>query len=483
MATTTREQRARSACVVTRGEKTIAREPEAGPGPTTGALSTVLLLLAATLLLGACDVSNPGPVQDEFLNDSESHEGMINGAELQLAGAVRNLAYDGALPAREIFPTGQIGAHGHPVLAQGGHFEDGQFGNRWNFVQRSRYIAEDALFRFIEEGALPSEVHDTSPLVAEAHLWAGYAYRVLGEHYCDVVFDGGPVEDASRAFERAEEAFTDAIRVAGNGGHTEILQAATAGRAQVRVWLQDWTGAVSDAREISDDFSFAVRMDGDPEGSRNRLWFASANLPYRTLTAWNSWHRDYYLDTGDPRVASTEVEGVEFSTGALTEYGQVPFRRQLKYTSGDDDIPLANGREMRLIEAEALLQDGQWEDAMDLVNEVRASIVSDETGDPLEPWDAGSLEEAWSMLKRERFIEFWLEGRRFGDMRRWEDTGTPGAIDWPDFESFSPIFEREPRSRCLTIPDSERQANPNVPTDRLTGMPYYAEPGATPGEG
>src|SRR5690606_37925997 len=114
-------------------------------------------------------------------------------------------------------------------------------------------------------------------------------------------------------------------------------------------------------------------------------------------------------------------------------------------------------------EAEALLEDGQWPEALALINQVRTRNVSETTGSSLEPWDAGSLEEAWTFLKRERGIDLWLEGRRLGDLRRWEDNGTPGMLDWPDFESVSHAFAEAPRARCIPVSKTERESNPNIP--------------------
>jgi starch-binding outer membrane protein, SusD/RagB family len=437
---------------------------------------------AALLLSLGCEVTNPGPVQDEFLNDPASHQGMVDGAQFNLARALKNLAYDGALPTREIFPTGQIGAHGHSVITQGGHFpyDVTEFNNRWNWSQQARFVAENALTRFIQEEALPPSEHGSNRLIADAHLWAGYAYRVLGEHYCDAVVDGSGLLPGQQWFERAEQQFTSAIQVAGSGGHTATRLAATAGRAQARVWLGNWAGAVSDAQQISDDFVHVVAMDGDPAGARNRIWFASVDLPYRTLTAWNSWAYNHHLETGDPRVRGDDWNMP--STGALQGFGQVPFVQQRKYTSGDSDIRLASGADMRLIEAEALLVQGNWQAAMDLINQVRTRNISDSTGEPLQPWSAGSLEEAWSYLKRERYLELWLEGRRFGDLRRWEDQGAPGAVDWMDYESMAPLFSQNPRSRCLPVPPNELQSNPEIDAQLVfQGLPWYAPIGAVPG--
>jgi hypothetical protein len=263
--------------------------------------------------------------------------------------------------------------------------------------------------------------------------------------------------------------------VAANAGADDLLMGARAGRAQVRAWLGDWAGAVSDARGVPDDFVFALDMDGDPAATRNLIWFASTNLPYRTLTAWGSWVTDYFDATGDERVASAPLDGFPWSTGALSGYGQVPFLQQQKYKEATDDIRLAGGTDMRLLEAEALLHQGEWMQAMQLVNGVRTRNV-DDAGAPLEPWVASSAEEAWTFLKRERGVELWLEARRWGDQRRWQEQGAPGEVDWADFESRSDIFSTNERSRCFSVPNNERNANPRVPLELpmtgLWGLPF-----------
>jgi hypothetical protein len=186
--------------------------------------------------------------------------------------------------------------------------------------------------------------------------------------------------------------------------------------------------------------------------------------------------------------------------GSLQGYGRVPCTQQQKYLSQDDDLRLASGAEMRLIEAEALLakSDANWPQAMQLVNGVRTSVTSTTTGEALAPWTASSAAEAWTILKRERGIELWLEARRFADLRRWQplfgegfttqawprggDGGVQGHPELPDFPSVmnnktNNIFttnlrgrpavrdESYPRQLCYNISNTERNTNPNIADD------------------
>jgi hypothetical protein len=157
--------------------------------------------------------------------------------------------------------------------------------------------------------------------------------------------------------------------------------------------------------------------------------------------------------------------------GSLSGFpgGQVPYNPQRKYKARDAGINLASGWEMRLIEAEAKLKGTDWQGAMTLINRVRTRNVSEKTGQPLAPWTATSQTEAWTFLKRERYIELWLEGRRLADERRWMAGNVPGTLDTPTWEvpgtpGYTPLFTQNPRSFCFDIPDSERDQNPNVPT-------------------
>lgn len=423
----------------------------------------ILALPILAVVLSGCDVLNPGPIDDESLTDASAHQALVNGAGRTLLVAVNEIGYTGAVVAREVFPGGQSGNFGHAPLIQAGALPDDEVDVQWENAHQARYIAEEAIRRYS-----PAEVGVDPDVLAQAYVWAGYANRVLGENMCEAVFDGGPAEPNIRYFERAEAHFTSAMEVATDDA---IRMAARAGRAQVRVWLDDWVGATEDAAAVPRDFAFHLNASGVDQDTYNMFYYGGIANPYSGYSVWNTYvgtgdagvAGDYYGSTGDPRVPWTPHPQQQFAGASLTGYGQVPLHIQLKYPNVSADYELANGREMMLIRAEALLREGGWEDAIDLINEVRAGLTSDLTGVALEPWTAGSEEEAWTRLKHERAIELWLEARRLGDLRRWEAAGTPGDPGLPDFGAATPFFDEAPDDRCFPIPESEREANPNLP--------------------
>jgi hypothetical protein len=435
-------------------------------------MTTIAALALSVTIAAACDVTNPGPVQDEFLSLEASRQGFVNGAKERLTRSVGWMSYSTGLVAREIFPGGQIGSYGHTVTEQAGSHVWSASGpnGEYNLTQQARWVAEEAIRRFTEVGDVSNEI------MFQAYNWAAYANRVLGENYCESVIDGGPLEPGSKYFERAEQHFTNALAVAPTN---DDKLAAYAGRAQARMWLKKWNDAVADAAMVPDGFEFAIEQDitSGNTNQRNHLYFAAASAPYRSYSVKYTFFENYYTQSGDPRTPWIEYAAANdrLCVGSLQGLGKVPCLRMWKYKSENDDIRLASGREMRLIEAEALLVQGNFTAALDKINAIRSSIISDKTGQPLEPWTASTLDEAWTILKRERGIELWLEARRMGDQRRWDENNTPGSYELPNFEARSNLFVNNKRGReatdgdinnrllCYNISNTERNTNPNIP--------------------
>jgi len=437
--------------------------------------------LLGVVICTSCEVSNPGPLADDALIEKPlSQQGLVNGAKERLNQSVGWLTYSTALISREIFPGGQTGSYGHTISEQAGSHVWSASGpnGEYNDSQQARWIAEEAIRRFTDGG-----VTDKS-LLFQAYNWAGYANRVLGENWCESVIDGGPLEAGSKYFERAVGHFTNAIAQAPTNNDRF---AAYAGRAQAKMWLKDWVGASADAAQVPDNFVFLLEMDlsrGGDTDNRNHIFFANNSSPYRSYTVRFTNMDQYYTDSGDPRVAWREftLTTDRLCVGSLSGFtppppltgSRVPCTKQNKYKTEDDDIRVASGREMRLIEAEALLEAGNIAGAMAKINGIRTTVVSDKGGN-LAAWPTpATIAEAWTILKRERGIETWLEGRRMGDQRRW--IGTPGSDELPNFAARSGIFTQFPRGReaengqplgarllCYNISNTERNTNPNIP--------------------
>ena len=442
------------------------------------------ILVAAVFGVAACEVTNPGPIQDEFLVEEESREGLVNGSQRRLSEAIGWVGYTGALVTRQIMPGGQTGSYGHSVVAQAGHIEPGSFGGYFNDAQQARFIAETALELFADQDVDPN-------LVAQANVWAGFSNRILGENWCEAVINGSALLPGTDYLRRAEEQFSAALAL--NPNET-LKMAAMAGRASVRAFLGDWGGASADAGGVPNGFEYSVASDANVATTRNVPQWANARTPYLAFTMWNTYYgpqvdasaedganraSGYYQETGDPRTEWFEDPKFPWSNAALGDYGQTPWFNQTKYDDPNDSYNVASGPEMRLIEAEAQLTNGNWEAAMTTINDLRATYTTDETvlhegGTPLAPWEATSLEQAWTRLKRERAIELFLEARTLGDQRRWEENGTPGDLELPDFEAVEPKMFGDPDTPrgtiinnqvrlCFDVPNSERERNDNIP--------------------
>ncbi len=397
--------------------------------------------------LGGCvlDATNPGPIQSEFLETRSALTAVVNGAGRDIAEALNWVAYTGAAMAREIHPAGSTGAFGITPQQQLGKSLPDDGSDWWNLSQRARWTAEDAVTR---TKRILGTAGSNNVTLAQALVWTGYANRLLGENFCDGVINGGPKTPPAVYYERAEAAFTEALAVATAANNAALIGAATAGRASVRLNRGNTAGAVSDAAAVASSFAYRMPYYNLDPDQYNRIFWASANLPYRAHTTWNTYIEGYRRSTRDSRVPYDSSLTVLVGDAAVGNLGRVRWYFQTKFPAQTSAINLSTGWEMRLIQAEGLLINNDIPGAMALINARRTGLS------PAVPaLTATTAEDAWLALKRERFIELWMEGRRLGDLRRWAAANRPGTL--------GPLETMTGRDLCFVTPLSEIETNPN----------------------
>src|SRR5215204_1420789 len=104
--------------------------------------------LASAWVLAGCEVVNPGPVDDDFIDDPTAQAGLINGSWERMNNVVGNGTYNYAMAAREIFNGGQTGSYSVGTDGWGAWTASGPYGAS----QQARWVAEEAIRRFDARG-------------------------------------------------------------------------------------------------------------------------------------------------------------------------------------------------------------------------------------------------------------------------------------------------------------------------------------------
>jgi hypothetical protein len=442
------------------------------------------LLLAALLVLGGCDVfdvKNPGVVQESDVTSPEGIEPLVVGMSADLSIALDELAIVGAQLSDEMEASGTFEPSRN---ARAGIIEPDQVDTEWERIQQARFLAEDGLDRL--RTVLGDDFGNRKELGARALFFAGISNRILGENFNRVVFDGGAPMSRDSAFTRAIPFFQEAIQVAGDIGNQRLQRAARGGLAQVHMNLGNWSRAVQLADMVPTDFVFSAVYSRNTAREENEVWDETHDL--NEISAFGALALEAKNDDilqppfeQDPRAPFTfcffAEGGVEGNCPDNGADGATPHVRQEKYPSGDSDIPLVKGTEMRLIEAEAILQQSNPDLSQFAaeINEVRAQYSALDPTNP--PSEVGSLDyparpgdprddDAWSILDRERHLTLWLEARRLNDLARWDHPFLNGnGVVYGRFAELEEIFDVQIVSRrasLLPVAESECDNNPRV---------------------
>lgn len=406
--------------------------------PTTAFLKASIvagMALCATACDGLLDVELPGRLNADRLDDPGMVDVLRVGMLADFECAFQGHALTGSILSEEIYYVGAGGratliwVNRLPVIADQNHDIDCEdVGGVYLPLQTARFQAED-LYARVE--AFPEmSVPDRAEVLGTAATYAGYSTTLLGEAFCEMALDGGPLMTPQEVFERAEDWFGRALALETSA---EIRNLALVGRARTRLNLGDGEGAVADASQVPEGFEKWIERSRSTSSRENTFYVRS--------------HETWTLSVA-PSYRDLEVEGVPDPRlqVALADHlaadGVSPLWLQLKYTSHTDPLLLAGWREAQLIIAE--VRGGQ--EAVIAINRLRSSL-----GLPL--FDSTDEEEIQAQVLEERRRELYLDGHRHGDMLRLNIPFRMGNTI--QGEPLGPVT-------CIPLPRVERDVNNNI---------------------
>ena len=401
---------------------------------------TFATVIACGLVLSACDpgefleVTNPGPIADADLNVPEAVPGIVAGMSGDLSDALDDLIFDNSIMADEMVHGGSYTAEG---LFYRGIIREEDVNGMWADMHTARWTAEQGIERI---KTILGERFETNANVPRAYFLAGIANRTLGENVCTTAIDGGPEQPNTVHFARAEQQFSEAIRLATAQNNNAMRLAALGGRASVRAWQGKWAEAIADAALVPTNHVTNALYSAN--SGREQNYIRQETHVRFEITVYNTQWATVFRDPRVPWDTLYDSSGRRVRNG---QDGRTPHFRQQKYPTFDSDIPLVKGTEMRMLEAEARLRNNDIAGAFTSINAMRAHHG-------LAPLPvAANITAAWQTLHKERGAVVWLESRRLWDLRRWNAETGPAKNTFLNT-----------RDKCIPISRNERLSNANL---------------------
>lgn len=186
------------------------------------------------------------------------------------------------------------------------------------------------------------------------------------------------------------------------------------GRARALLDLGRFDEAAAAAADVPTDFQYVTEHAEAPLQLQNAIW-AYTNQGLWSVADQEGGAGLPYITAQDPRVPADTVDsdGDGFADTGLDS--QTIQHALFKFPDANASVPVADGIEARLIEAEAELQNGSFGGMTTFLNDLRQNAI-----DPALPNLAtpGTNAAATDLLFSERAFWLYATGHRLGDMRR-----------------------------------------------------------------
>ena len=411
--------------------------------PSRGAL-----LVAGTLALGACDlldVDNPNNLTETSVLSPIAATAVVNGALHSTAEAIGGALQPYAIAGDEVTWIGSRDAW--KSLDEGfisdpnNEFTDAEF----PALGEARWMAWRAVS--ILEGHLADGADVDEVDLARAYFIAGLIYTFIGEIQQDFALSDkteaappiGPA-NMTEMFDQAIAYLDQGVTLARSLGESDLEVRMLAMRARakhskaVRQKIQPTPNTADPLVSAGvDDAKAVLAARGNEDWSWDVEFSSTSND-----NDISDWINDRAENQFGAQYVSVDPKQVKTITGYVLEdpVTGAPDPRTEAYIkafiAGGQYASLRwlSTREAYLIVAEDALNRGDMTAFADNINALRTL-----TGMPA--WSAGSGVSALEMLKHERRVNLFLQGRRLSDMYRWGETQTgaqpnTGVLEtWP----------------------------------------------------
>lgn len=414
------------------------------------------LAAAFALAVAACSdltkVESPDVVQPSQLANAAGADALTNGALSSIYGPFIAFAYNAGVFSDEfMLPT---------IYTT---FADIDF--RTQSITFSEYgpIAMHASRTLAKQAIDARRLYAPTPPSKIAQLFAvrGFAELYLGEVSCNGTpltelenlkpVWGGPIPSDSM-LKRAVADFDSALVFAADSAR--ILNYIRVARGRALVGLGRFPEAAAAVAAVPTNYVYNAEATTAVAGQSNTIW-NNNNLKTISVSNREGINGLDFVSANDPRVPTSSL-GV--GTDALS-----PVYLFTKYTSLTSPIPMANGIEARLIEAEAALKANNndatitgsgW---LGILNSLRATAITPAL--PALP-DPGNYNARVDLLFRERAFWLFATGHRMGDLRRLlRQYGRTVTSTWPTGPYKAGVNYGTDVVFILTLSE---QSNPNV---------------------
>jgi hypothetical protein len=406
-------------------------------------MRATVLTGVAVIGLASCsmNVDNPSVIDAGKFNPNSDGATLALSAQTNFYIAFQSVALFGGLISEEVW-TGAVRLQTNRLAAR--NFVGTDDINADFFAPLSLAIASNEnAASVLSKG--PNASTDLNFATASMNL--GFSLDLMAETMCSGVIQGGPELTDTQLLDTAVTAFTQAITVASAAGPAgaTIVNASNVGLARAYLQMGDYANAATTAALVPSDFLINVVTSANvsTQGILGNTYY------FNSLEGQIIAPQLYRI--GDPRMP------IDSTTPGAT-LNQLPYVIQAKYTSYGDPIRLGSGLEAQYIVAEAELHgSASTTDALALIAARRTA-----GGQPAYSGGSDTL-SVLSELLNQRARDFWMEGKKLGDIRRNPSVPLTAVLADP---AGAPFYTGSGggtfgTNLCGPIPPEETNANPN----------------------